>query len=35
VEKSLDKLKGKLNDNNEVMKIHIIGAIKIIEPNYA
>ena len=31
VEKSLEKLKGKLNDNNRVMRIHIKGAIKIIE----
>jgi len=33
VEKSLEKLKGKLNDNNKVMRIHIKGAIKIIEKN--
>jgi len=31
VEQSLEKLKGKLNDNNKVMRIHIKGAIKIIE----
>jgi len=31
VEKSLEKLKGKLNDNNKVMRIHIKGAIKVIE----
>jgi len=31
VEKSLEKLKGKLNDNNKIMRIHIKGAIKIIE----
>ena len=31
LEKSLDKLKGKLNDNNKVMRIHINGAIEIIE----
>jgi len=33
VEKSLEKLKGKLNDNNKIMRIHIKGAIKIIEKN--
>jgi len=33
VEKSLEKLKGKLNDNNEIMRIHIKGAIKVIEKN--
>jgi Mg2+ and Co2+ transporter CorA len=31
VEKSLEKLKEKLHDNNRVMKIHIKGAIKVIE----
>ena len=33
VKQSLEKLKGKLNDNNIVMRIHIKGAIKIIEKN--
>jgi len=33
VKKSLEKLKGKLNDNNEIMRIHIKGAIKVIEKN--
>jgi 3-methyladenine DNA glycosylase AlkD len=31
VEKSLEKLKGKLNDDDRVMRIHIEGAIKVIE----
>jgi HEAT repeat protein len=31
VKNSLEKLKGKLNDPNEVMRIHIKGAIKTIE----
>ena len=31
VEQSLEKLKGKLNDKNKVMRIHINGAIKVIE----
>jgi hypothetical protein len=31
VEKSLGKLKSKLNDSNKVMRIHIDGAIKVIE----
>jgi len=31
VEKSLDKLRKKLNDKNKVMRIHINGAIKVIE----
>jgi len=33
VKQSLEKLKGKLNDNNKVMRIHIKGAIKVIEKN--
>jgi len=33
VKKSLEKLKGKLNDVNKVMRIHIKGAIKVIEKN--
>jgi len=34
VEQSLEKLKGKLIDNNKVMRIHIKGAIKVIEKIY-
>jgi len=33
VKQSLGKLKGKLNDNNKVMRIHLNGAIKVIEKN--
>jgi len=33
VKQSLEKLKGKLNDKNKVMRIHINGAIKVIEKN--
>ena len=33
VKQSLEKLKGKLNDKNKVMRIHIKGAIKVIERN--
>jgi len=33
VEQSLEKLKGKLDDNKKVMRIHVKGAIKVIERN--